>query len=151
MGLWFKPAPAGGFFGSMHWFAHRGREGQQAPRRLRRWHDASAVRDRAVQRVAARLQLDDEQRALLQVFLDRLQAQREALRGASDWRTDLRSLVQDDTFDRWRAQDLLHARVQALREHGPQVIAALADFYDRLDAQQQHRVQDWLARWGLWQ
>jgi len=56
-------------------------------------------------------------------------------------------VVQDDTFDRWHAQDLLHARVQALREHGPQVIAAMAELYDQLDPSQQAQVREWLARW----
>jgi hypothetical protein len=145
MRLWFKPALAGGFLGSMHWFARAGRRPQH---RMSGWHDAAAVRERAVQRVASRLALDEQQRGLLQACVQQLQAQREALRGAADWRQELRSLVQDGTFDRWHAQDLLHARVQALREHGPRVVAALADFYDRLDARQQRRVRDWLARWG---
>lgn len=146
---WFKPALAGGFFSAMHWFSHRPwRAHRPHAHRRPRWHDPAAFRDRTVQRIAARLNLDEKQRDALATVLERLQAQREALRGPTDWRTDLRSLVQDDTFDRWHAQDLLQARVQALREQGPQVIAALADFYDQLDAAQQARVREWLDHFG---
>jgi Spy/CpxP family protein refolding chaperone len=144
---WFRPAAAGGLF-SAPWFGRHGRQAHRAAHRHHRWHDPAAWRQRALQRIAARLELNPEQREALAVVADRLQAQREALRGAGDWREGLRSLVQDDTFDRWHAQDLLHARVQALREQGPRVIAALADFYDGLQPAQQARVREWLHRFG---
>ncbi len=146
MRLWFKPAMAGSFFGGMPLFERCGWHAHGPRRHTRRWH-GEAMRDRAVQRIASRLNLNEPQRAALAGVVERLQAQREALRGAGDWRAELRSLVQDDTFDRWHAQDLLHARVQALREHGPQVIAAMAELYDQLNPSQQAQVREWLARW----
>jgi Spy/CpxP family protein refolding chaperone len=149
MRLWFKPAFAGGLFASMHWFGRRAGRGAGQHRR-HGLHDRAAWRDRAVQQLARRLDLDDAQRTLLAALVERLQAQRDALRGPGDWRADLRSLVQDGTFDRWHAQDLLQARINALREHGPQVIAAMAELYDRLDARQQAQVRQWLDRWGGW-
>ena len=148
MHFWFKPAAAGSFFTAMPWLTRGWRARHKAQHRHHRWHDPAAFRDRAVQRIASRLNLNAEQREALATVVNRLHAQREALRGSTDWRDELRSLVQDDTFDRWHAQDLLHARVQALREQGPQVIAALGDFYDKLDATQQARVRDWLDRFG---
>ncbi|MEW6704039.1 MAG: Spy/CpxP family protein refolding chaperone [Pseudomonadota bacterium] len=149
MRLWFRPAFAGAFFGGLHGFGRHGWHARWHRHQAARWRDPAAWQQRAVQRVGDRLGLDEAQREAFAALLQRLHAQREALRGASDWRLDLRSLVQDDTFDRWRAEDLLHARVQALREQGPQVIAALAGFYDRLDARQQQAVRQWLDRWGL--
>lgn len=142
MGLWFKPAFAGGP-GPLHWFARHGWRRHRHPHaRTGDWQR------RIAERASGRLGLNAEQRTALDTLLARLQAQRAALRGSSHWGEQLHGLVRDKTFDRWQAQDLLHARVQALREHGPQVIEALAVFYDGLDAQQQHQVRALIERWS---
>jgi Spy/CpxP family protein refolding chaperone len=132
--------------GALPWFTRR-------PWRLHRHHAghgdprSAHWRQRFVDRMSGRLQLDAAQQARLGLLFDRLQAQRLALRGPADWRADLHTLVKDDTFDRWHAQDLLNARTQALREHGPQVIAAMADFYDGLQPAQQDRARGLLQHW----
>ena len=140
---WLRPSLAG-VAGALPWFGRR-------PWQHR--HDAPGARDpvhwrsRFIDRAASRLQLDAAQRALLGELFDRLQAQKLALRGAGDWRADLASLVHDGTFDRWHAHDLLNARLAAVREHGPQVIAALGEFYDALQPAQQQKLRELMQRW----
>ncbi|HEX6703835.1 MAG TPA: Spy/CpxP family protein refolding chaperone [Albitalea sp.] len=121
------------------------------------WHsmgpeDAERFKARATDRVADKLELNADQKAKLGVLLDRMQEQRLALRGASDPRADLLALVKDNAFDRWHAQDLVNAKLAAVRDKGPQVIAALADFYDSLQPAQQDKVREFLQRgsrrWG---
>ncbi|CAG1013723.1 hypothetical protein BURC_00496 [Burkholderiaceae bacterium] len=112
--------------------------------------DAVRFKERAVDKVAARLALDAAQKAKLAVLVDRLQEQRLALRGSTDPRTELASLIGDETFDRWHAQDLVNAKLQAVRDKSPQVIAALAEFYDGLKPEQQQKVRDYLQRGRSW-
>lgn len=110
--------------------------------------DVAKFKARAVEKLADRLALDAAQKARLTVLIDRVQEQHLALRGATDPRQDLQSLVKDGTFDRWHAQDLVNAKLQAVRDKSPQVIAALAEFYDGLNAEQQQKVRDFLQRAG---
>ncbi len=155
MRLWFKRTLAGAaahggsaaFPYAPHGW-HAGRSGWErtdddAPDR---W------RERVVDRVAHRLGLDDEQRERFGLLYERLRELRQALRGRSDLRKDIGSLVQDGAFDRWYAQDLVNARIQALRDKSPLVISAMAEFYDALRPAQQQKVRDLLARkpaaWG---
>jgi len=107
-------------------------------------------KSRAIDRVAERLALDAEQRAKLGVLFDRLQEQRLALHGATDPRQDLAALVADATFDRWHAQDLINAKLGALRDKSPQVVAALGDFYDSLKPEQQKTVREFLQHGPGW-
>jgi Spy/CpxP family protein refolding chaperone len=155
MRLWFKRTlagaaahggPAAFSLAAQAW--HHGRHGwggtdDEAPGR---W------RERVVERVAHRLGLDDEQRERFALLYERLRELRQALRGRSDLRKDVASLVQDGAFDRWYAQDLVNARIQALRDKSPLVISAMAEFYDALRPAQQQKVRDLLARtpsgWG---
>lgn len=115
------------------------------------WHamgeeDIAKYKSRAVEKVADKLALDAAQKAKLGVLFDRLQEQRAALRGMNDPRRDLQSLVKDGTFDRWHAQDLVNGKLNAVREKSPQVIAALAEFYDGLKPEQQQKVREFLQR-----
>ncbi|MBX3607861.1 MAG: Spy/CpxP family protein refolding chaperone [Piscinibacter sp.] len=116
--------------------------------------EAARLRERMVDRVARELKLDEAQKARLAVLAERLRAQRQALvAGSADPRVEVQNLVRDAHFDRWRAQELVNAKLTAVREQSPQVIAAAADFYDGLNAEQQQRVRDFMARrhgFGRW-
>ncbi len=119
----------------------------------RGWHamseeDVAKFKARAIDRVSEKLDLSVDQKARLQVLIDRLHEQREALHGSTDPRADIASLIKDNTFDRWHAQDLINAKLQAVRDKSPQVVAALADFYDSLTPQQQQKVREHLQRAG---
>ncbi|HEY9068121.1 MAG TPA: Spy/CpxP family protein refolding chaperone [Burkholderiaceae bacterium] len=110
--------------------------------------DAQQMRERLIDRVSRELTLDDAQKQRLGVLADKLREQRLALVGANnaDPRTELRALVSGTTFDRTRAQALVEAKTAAVRTKSPEVIAAMADFYDSLRPEQQQKVRDFMAK-----
>ncbi len=111
--------------------------------------EATKFRERMVDRVAGELKLDEAQKARLNVLALRLREQRQALMaGTPDPRAEVQNLVKDTSFDRARAQELVNAKLAAVREQSPQVIAAAADFYDGLRPEQQQRVREFMARRG---
>jgi periplasmic protein CpxP/Spy len=108
--------------------------------------EQAQFRERAVDRVAGKLDLNAQQKAKLDVLVAKLQQQRAAIRGATDPRADMRSLVAGDKFDRAKAQTLVSEKVAAVNAASPEVIAALGDFYDSLAPAQQAKVRDFLER-----
>lgn len=105
------------------------------------WSAEDSVRMR--DKVADKLDLNTAQRQKLTVLVDQLLVVRAGVRGESgDPRSTFSTLISGDTFDRSKAQSLLDEKTRALQAEGPATIAALADFYDSLDAQQQARVRE---------
>lgn len=113
--------------------------------------EQAQFRNRMVDRVAHRLDLSAEQKTRLAALFDKLHAQRLALRGASDPRAEVRSLVAGDKFDRAKAQELLGAKLAAINTGSPEVIAAFGEFFDGLSPAQQARVREFMqGRHGWW-
>ena len=114
--------------------------------------EKAEYRKRAVDRVASRLELNAEQRAKLDALAVKLQEQGAALRGTSDPRAEVRSLVAGEKFEREKAQALVGGKVAAVNAKSPEVIAAFGDFYDSLSPAQQGKVRDFLdrRRHGWW-
>lgn len=114
---------------------------------------ASDMRVRMVERVSHRLNLTAEQKLKLDGVTDALKAQRTALRGdGAGPRAELKAIIAGPRFDRARAQALLDQKTAAVQGHAPKVLAALADFYDSLNPEQQQKVRERLDRhragWG---
>lgn len=119
------------------------------------WHasaeDSAKFRSKMVDRVSSKLDLNADQKQRLVVLADTLQAQRAALMAKTpDPRAEVRALVAGDKFDRNRAQALVAEKTAALNTQSPQVIAALGDFYDSLNATQQQKVRDFMERGRRW-
>jgi len=109
--------------------------------------DAQKMRERMVDRVSRELTLDDAQKQRLGVLADKLREQRVALVGSTtDPRAELQALVTGTTFDRARAQALVESKTNAVRTKSPEVIAAMADFYDSLKPEQQQKVREFMAK-----
>src|SRR5262249_50057404 len=107
-------------------------------------------RAHVVDRIASRLELNADQKAKLATLVDKLHAQRVAWAGQPDPRSQLQALVAGDKFDRAGAQALVGKATAAMEARSPEVIAALGDFYDSLDAKQQAQVRDYLERRRGW-
>lgn len=108
-------------------------------------------RGRMVDRVAGKLDLNEEQKKRLATLGDKLYEQRTALIGQTkDPRAEMKALVAGDKFDRARAQAVVNDKSAVLQSGSPEVIAALADFYDSLNAAQQQKVRDYLERRHGW-
>ncbi len=110
-------------------------------------------RGKIIERVAGKLDLTAEQRQRLGVLADKLQAQRAALVGTTtNPRAELQTLVASEKFDRTRARLLLTEKTTAITSKSPEVIAAIADFYDSLTPVQQTKVRETMQgrRHGWW-
>ena len=108
-------------------------------------------RDKVVNKVASRLDLNDAQKQKLAALGGVLHAQRQAMMGQSkDPRAELKALIATDKFDAARAQSLVNEKANAVQTRSPEVIAALAAFYDSLNPTQQQKVREYLDGRGHW-
>lgn len=108
-------------------------------------------RGKAVERASRKLQLDAVQKGKLEVLADKLVAQRAAMIGATtDPRAEMRALVAGATFDRGRALALMDEKTRVLQSATPEVVGALADFYDSLNPQQQAEVREFIDKRRGW-
>ena len=114
--------------------------------------DAAKMKAKMVERVGSKLELDEAQKAKLGVLADKLREQRNALVGSTtDPRAEIASLVAGPTFDRAKAKSLVEAKTGAITSKSPEVIAAMADFYDSLKPEQQAKVREFMqGRRGWW-
>ncbi|QDL56006.1 Spy/CpxP family protein refolding chaperone [Rhodoferax aquaticus] len=111
----------------------------------------SQMRDKMVDRAASKLDLNEDQKKRLATLGDTLYAQRTAFIGQTpDPRAEFKALVAGDKFDRTRAQNLVTEKTTVLQTKSPEVIAALADFYDSLNPAQQQKVRDYMEHRGGW-
>ena len=125
----------------------RGSHGPMTEERITEW------RGKAVERVTRDLELDAQQKQRFDQLTLKLQEQRKALIGTTtDPRAEFQALIAGPQFDRSRANSLVQGKTQALQSGSPEVVAALADFYDSLNPTQQQKVRDFLGRrhghWG---
>jgi periplasmic protein CpxP/Spy len=112
---------------------------------------SAQAREKMVNRVAGKLELNADQKQRLTTLGEKLHAQRVALMGqASDPRAEIKALVAGDKFDAVRAQALITEKTTAVQASSPEVIAALADFYNSLNAVQQQKVRDFMESRGRW-
>lgn len=117
-----------------------------------RGEDTAQRRAYMVERVSQELSLNVGQRAKLEVLADQLDEQRQALWGERQgMAADLQQVIAGERFDRARAQGVVDQKLQAVQQHSPKVVDAMASFYDSLDAGQQRVVREKLRdRFGDW-
>ena len=108
-------------------------------------------RAKVLDQVSSKLDLNADQKQRLGVLADKLHEQRTALIGQTkDPRAEVQALVAGVKFDRVRAQALVTEKTTMLQSKSPEVIAALADFYDSLNPAQQQKVRDFMEHRGRW-
>ncbi len=111
--------------------------------------DVAKFREKMIERVSAQLELNADQKLKLGVLADKVQEQRLALKGkSSDPKAEIQALITGEKFDRARAQSMVGEKTAAISSKSPEVVAALGDFYDGLNAGQQQKVRDFLQRGG---
>jgi Spy/CpxP family protein refolding chaperone len=109
------------------------------------------VRGKVVERITSKLDLNAEQQQKLNVLADKVQAQRTALIGQTpNPRTEFSALVAGDKFDRARALNLLDEKTRVVQVSSPDVINAMADFYDSLNPTQQAEVRERMGKRKGW-
>ena len=114
-------------------------------------------RAKVVEKIAGKLDLTEDQKRRLNVLGDKLHEQRIALMGqgqaqgqVGDPRAEIKALIASDKFDTLRAQALANEKIAALQTKGPEVIAALADFYNSLSPAQQQQIREHLEHRSPW-
>jgi len=113
--------------------------------------DSAEFRTRMVERVGSKLELDASQKQKLAALAEKMQAQREAMRGAGgagDPRSQFKALFAGNKLDQAAATRLVDEKTTAVRNGSPEIIAAAADFFDSLNAAQQQKVRDFMDRGG---
>ena len=112
------------------------------------WHgDPAQAKAHAVDFASRRLDLDEAQKGKLNTLADVLLAQRQALvADPANPRAELQKLIAGTAFDRTGASTLLQTKLGALQQAGPELINAVADFYDSLRPEQQARLRELLNR-----
>ncbi|MCE4557698.1 Spy/CpxP family protein refolding chaperone [Pelomonas cellulosilytica] len=133
-----------------HWHAHHDfhhRHGGHGRRGHPFGDHAGGSAGHLVARAAARLDLDDDQQRRLATWLGQLQQQRDTMKSLASG-PELAALVAGEQFARESAQQLLDARLDTLRAAGPGLIAAFADFFDALDAEQRQALRFMLRRFS---
>jgi protein CpxP len=138
IGLFGATVALGALTACGHRYDHHG--WNASPEEHARW------RGKMLDRVASKLELNAEQKAKLTVAADKLHQHRTAVRGTTDPRAEIQKLVAGEKFDRARAQTLVSEKTAAVAAASPEVIGALADFYDSLNAQQQAKVREFMER-----
>lgn len=109
------------------------------------------VRSKMVDRVSTKLDLNEAQKVKLNALADKLEAQRTAFAGKTpDPRAEMQAIVAGERFDRERAQALLNEKTRAVQANGPEVLSAMADFYDALNPEQQQKVREFMQRRKGW-
>ncbi|MEO8247961.1 MAG: Spy/CpxP family protein refolding chaperone [Burkholderiales bacterium] len=109
--------------------------------------DHSEWHAKMVDRVGGKLDLNEAQKQKFASLVQKLHEQRQALvAGGADPRAEVQSLVAGSTFDKARAQKLIDEKIAAVQGKSPDVIAAMADFYDSLDLAQQQKVREFMQR-----
>jgi Spy/CpxP family protein refolding chaperone len=105
-------------------------------------HEASML-----EHVGKSLNLDASQKAKLKALADQLHAQHDAfMKNGGDPHERMKALIAGNTFDRAGAQALVNDKVAQIQASSPALINAAGDFYDSLDATQQQKARDFMAR-----
>ena len=100
-----------------------------------------------VEYVSDDLDLDETQIASLNALKAKLLDLRKAMQqGQADSRDALLEIVSQPTLDRDRAVALIQGRLQTLQDQTPQIVAAIGDFYDGLNAEQQQELRNKMER-----
>ena len=108
-------------------------------------------RDKIVDKAASKLDLTDDQKKRLAALGDKIYEQRTAFIGQTkDPRAEMKALVAGDKFDAARAQALITDKTTVLQTKSPEVIAALAEFYNSLNPAQQQKVREYMEGRGRW-
>ncbi len=136
----------GGLAAWSHRYEGHGRHGMSMSS-----EDESRLQGKFVEKVSKELDLTAPQKQHLVTIAERVREQRKALIGSTtDPRAELQALVSGERFDRTRALAIVEEKTQAVRGKSPEVIAAMADFFDSLNPAQQQELREHLQQRHRW-
>lgn len=97
--------------------------------------------------VSEELALDSTQKQALTVLKDEVMAARESMRGQiSGVHEQAGALIAAETFDRAGALQLINSKTAAVNSVAPEVVTALGNFLDTLDAGQKAEIVEFMQQ-----
>jgi len=110
-----------------------------------RGHNPEERAEWAVDKATSKLDLDETQVAKLNVLKDAmLSARKDFQRNRESGREAITAMLAKPTLDRDQAMGLVNQHTAAVNAQAPQVIAALGDFYDSLNPEQQNTLREFV-------
>ncbi len=96
-----------------------------------------------VERVSDKLDLTVEQEGKLDnVFLEMRQMRRDVMRDRKDNMQEVMSLLDAPSLDQEKALAMFNDKADAIKQHAPEIVAAMADFSDSLSPEQKQQAQE---------
>ncbi|MEW8033430.1 MAG: Spy/CpxP family protein refolding chaperone [Candidatus Thiodiazotropha endolucinida] len=103
--------------------------------------------DYFTEKIAKKLDLNDEQKVKLDAIKDEMLAVREEMKGKrEETRNTVNDLLSAPVFDQDMAVALVNGRVEDISAQSPRIIAALAGFWDSLNPEQQANIREKLEK-----
>jgi protein CpxP len=100
-----------------------------------------------VDKVANKLDLNDMQKEKLVVVKSEMMKVRKQFKGDKDSaRKQMLTIISRPTLDQDALLNMINVRTQAISNNAPQVVAALGDFYDNLNHEQQAEVREHIEK-----
>ncbi|MEM7207835.1 MAG: Spy/CpxP family protein refolding chaperone [Pseudomonadota bacterium] len=112
------------------------------------WHHGKHM-DHAVDHISQELELDDTQRTQLESLGKTLMEFKRVMRDGTEANVILAS-VQGTTLDQTTLNGLIESKLDAARAQTPQLVNAMANFYDGLNTEQQAEARARLERAAQW-
>ena len=112
-----------------------------------RHHSPEARADWVMNKVTSDLALNESQSAKLETLKDEVLKAREAMnQRREDSRDSINVLLQQPTLDRNQVLRLVEGHTEVVNQQAPAVVAALGDFYDSLNPEQQAQLREKLQK-----
>ncbi|MDH3693007.1 MAG: periplasmic heavy metal sensor [Gammaproteobacteria bacterium] len=96
-----------------------------------------------VERISDRMDLSaDQEEKLDNVFDEMRQMRRDVMRDRKDNIQEVLSLLDAPKLDQDKAMAMFNDKAEAIKQHAPEIVAALAEFSDGLSPEQKQQVRD---------
>ncbi len=96
--------------------------------------------------ISSELELDATQEQALDALKDQLLAARQTMHGdMTSMHDEAKSLITAESFDSAKALQLVTAKTSAINEAAPEVVTALGDFLNSLNAEQKSEISEFMA------
>ena len=103
--------------------------------------------ERLTQVMTKKLDLNEEQKAKLDVLKEQVLAAKSEMKSSREKDlSTVQELLSQPKFDQQRAQGVINGHIQNLSTRSPEIVAALGEFWDSLNPDQQAKVKTKLEK-----
>ncbi len=103
--------------------------------------------DKMVSYISDKLELDATQQQALDVLKTQMVSARETVKAdRASMKEEALSLINAESFDRAKALDMINAKVSMVNAQAPEMVNALGDFLDTLNAEQKAEIAEFVEK-----